>query len=134
MPLRRAHTARRAQAGAPDAALEALLHSGPQLCLVAAVALLCRQVQWLCASMAELQRKQDEIAVQIQALQHKSDALERETEALKEKVATTEERVDAMEVRVTMNLALIEQLAETRILQLLAENAMLRALLDARER
>lgn len=133
MPLGRAHTSRRAQAGASDAAVEALLHSGQQLFLLAALAFLCRKVQDLCASMAELQRRQDEIAVQMQALQHKSDALERDTAALKQQVAETQARVDSVEVRVTMNLALMEQLAETRIRQLLAENAMLRALLDAQD-
>lgn len=130
----RAHAARRAQAAPPVSALEALLQSGQQLCIVAAVATTAAQAQALWARMAELQRTQEAVEAKMEEMQRKFDAQERKADALQQEVAVTKARVDAIEVRATVVMALMEQLSETRIRQLLAENAMLHALLDARDR
>ena len=63
-------------------------------------------------------------------LQAQLEALERETAA---RQAAAEARLAGLEAAIAVHYALSEQLAETRIRELRAENAMLHALLDARD-
>jgi hypothetical protein len=127
----RAHglAARRAQAGEVDAALDVLWQSGLELCIFAMFATLAKKAR----TIEERQDKlREECDAHINELLREQAALSQKMAALQLEVAAAIERVDEAEVKNTVYFALLEQLSETRIRQLLAENAMLRALLDAK--
>ena len=94
---------------------------------------LAKKVQTVTARMAELERTQEALDAQVDKTLRKFAALELEVDALTRKAEANDERIEAAEVRATVYMALTEQLFETRVRLLLAENAMLRALLDAKE-
>ena len=127
----RAHgpAARRAQAGEVDAALHVLWQSGLELCIFAMFATLAKKAR----TIEERQDKlREECDARINELLREQAALSQKMDALQLEVAAAKERIDEAEVKNTVYFALLEQLSETRIRQLLAENAMLRALLDAK--
>ena len=74
----------------------------------------------------------EECDARINELLREQAALSQKMDALQLEVAAAKERIDEAEVKNTVYFALLEQLSETRIRLLLAENAMLRALLDAK--
>ena len=133
MLLGRALTEPRAQAAATEAALEVLWQSGVELCFIAVLMNLAKKVQTVTARMAELERTQEALDAQVDKTLRKFTALELEVDALRRKAEANDERIEAAEVRATVYMALTEQLFETRVRLLLAESAMLRALLDAKE-
>ena len=127
----RAHglAARRAQAGKVDAALDVLWQSGLELCIFAVFATLAKKAR----TIEERQDKlREECDAHINELLREQAALSQKMAALQLEIAAAKERIDEAEVKNTVYFALLEQLSETRIRLLLAENAMLRALLDAK--
>jgi hypothetical protein len=115
-----------------------------KLALSAAVVQLQAQVDELLLEKAELQAQQAHHAAYVaavkdieaasiaaaQALRADLDRMQEEHVAFK---AEMEARLARMEATLEVRCALLEQLANTRIRELLAENAMLHALLDAQE-
>ena len=109
--------------------------SGFELVLFAMLVKLSEKGVAIAAEIEELKKNHEVLRAETDVLKASTQELREEAEQMKTLVAVTKAEVEArmatIEATVAVHYALQQQLAETRIRELEAENAMLHALLDA---
>ena len=114
----------------PKVAMQLFMQGGLQLALFAAIVKLAGKADTIQKELNELVLRQAVIDACNEELRARTDAMEVQVEEAK---ARAEAQLASLEAKVEVHYALQMQLADTRIRELLAEVAMLRAMLDAKD-